>query len=128
MAKRLAHKKPYLGIEHDHNQQIDLLIVVTQMLTGYDSKWVNTLYVDKLMKYVDIIQAFSRTNRLFGPDKPFGIIRYYTFPYTMQQNINDALEVYVDRPLGVFVVSWKVIWLISINVSCIYATYSNHTG
>lgn len=55
------------------------------------------------MKYVDIIQAFSRTNRLFGRDKPFGIIRYYTFPYTMQQNINDALEVYVDRPLGVFV-------------------------
>ena len=103
VAKRLAHKKPYLGIEHDHTQQIDLLIVVTQMLTGYDSKWVNTLYVDKIMKYVDIIQSFSRTNRLFGPDKPFGIIKYYTFPYTMEQNIEDALEVYVDRPLGVFV-------------------------
>lgn len=103
VAKRLAHKKPYIGIEHDHTQQIDLLIVVSQMLTGYDSKWVNTLYVDKVMKYVDIIQSFSRTNRLFGPDKPFGIIRYYSFPYTMAQNINDALEVYVDRPLGVFV-------------------------
>lgn len=103
VAKRLAHKKPYIGIENDHSRQIDLLIVVTQMLTGYDSKWINTLYVDKLLKYVDIIQAFSRTNRLFGPDKPFGIIRYYTFPYTMKQNIDDALEVYVDRPLGVFV-------------------------
>ena len=103
VAKRLAHKKPYVGIEHDHTQQIDLLIVVTQMLTGYDSKWVNTLYVDKVMKYVDIIQAFSRTNRLFGPDKPFGTIYYYTFPYTMERNIEDALEVYVDRPLGVFV-------------------------
>lgn len=103
VAKRLAHKKPYIGIENNHSQQIDLLIVVTQMLTGYDSKWINTLYVDKLLKYVDIIQAFSRTNRLFGPDKPFGIIRYYTFPYTMKQNIDDALEVYVDRPLGVFV-------------------------
>ena len=103
VAKRLAHKKPYVGVEHDHSQQIDLLIVVTQMLTGYDSKWVNTLYVDKVMKYVDIIQSFSRTNRLFGPDKPFGIIHYYSFPYTMEQNINDALEVYVDRPLGVFV-------------------------
>lgn len=103
VAKRLAHKKPYIGIEHDHSQQIDLLIVVSQMLTGYDSKWVNTLYVDKVMKYVDIIQSFSRTNRLFGPDKPFGIIRYYSFPYTMEQNIDDALEVYVDRPLGVFV-------------------------
>ncbi len=103
VAKRLAHKKPYIGIETDHSKQIDLLIVVTQMLTGYDSKWVNTLYVDKTMKYVDIIQAFSRTNRLFGPDKPFGIIKYYSYPYTMEQNINDALEVYVDRPLGVFV-------------------------
>ena len=103
VAKRLAHKKPYIGIEGDHSQQIDLLIVVTQMLTGYDSKWINTLYVDKVMKYVDIIQAFSRTNRLFGPDKPFGTIKYYTKPYTMEQNINDALEVYVDRPLGVFV-------------------------
>lgn len=103
VAKRLAHKKPYIGIENDHDKQVDLLIVVTQMLTGYDSKWVNTLYVDKVMKYVDIIQAFSRTNRLFGPDKPFGIIKYYSYPYTMEQNINDALEVYVDRPLGVFV-------------------------
>lgn len=103
VAKRLAHKKPYVGVEHDHSKQIDLLIVVTQMLTGYDSKWVNTLYVDKVMKYVDIIQSFSRTNRLFGPDKPFGTIYYYSFPYTMEQNINDALEVYVDRPLGVFV-------------------------
>ena len=103
VAKRLAHKKPYIGIEADHSQQIDLLIVVTQMLTGYDSKWINTLYVDKVLKYVDVIQAFSRTNRLFGPDKPFGIIRYYAFPHTMRQNIEDALEVYVDRPLGVFV-------------------------
>lgn len=103
VAKRLAHKKPYIGIEGDHSKQLDLLIVVTQMLTGYDSKWINTLYVDKVMKYVDIIQAFSRTNRLFGPDKPFGTIKYYTKPYTMEQNINDALEVYVDRPLGVFV-------------------------
>lgn len=103
VAKRLAHKTPYNTIEHDHSQQIDLLIVVTQMLTGYDSKWVNTLYVDKVMKYVDIIQSFSRTNRLFGPDKPFGTIRYYTFPYTMEQHINDALEVYANRPLGIFV-------------------------
>ena len=104
VAKRLAHKKPYTQIEHDHTQQIDLLIVVTQMLTGYDSKWVNTLYVDKLMKYVDIIQAFSRTNRIFNKhEKPHGIIYYYSFPYTMEQNIQDALDVYVDRPLGVFV-------------------------
>ena len=104
VAKRLAHKKPYTNIEHDRSQQIDLLIVVTQMLTGYDSKWVNTLYVDKLMAYVDIIQGFSRTNRIFNKiDKPWGNIYYYTFPYTMEKNIEDALKLYVDRPLGVFV-------------------------
>lgn len=104
VAKRLAHKKPYTNIEHDRSQQIDLLIVVTQMLTGYDSKWVNTLYVDKLLTYVDIIQAFSRTNRIFEEhEKPWGTIVYYAFPHTMEQNIEDALELYVDQPLGVFV-------------------------
>lgn len=100
VAKRLAHKAPYQHINKD--KQLDLLIVVTQMLTGYDSKWVNTLYVDKLLYYVDIIQAFSRTNRLFGPEKPFGIIKYFTRPNRMAQNIDDALELYVDQPLSVF--------------------------
>lgn len=100
VAKRLAHKQPYSRLPKD--QQIDLLIVVTQMLTGYDSKWVNTLYVDKLMRYVDIIQSFSRTNRLFGPEKPFGIIKYFTRPNRMALNIEEALELYVDQPLSVF--------------------------
>ena len=100
VAKRLAHKMPYQHLEKD--KQLDLLIVVTQMLTGYDSKWVNTLYVDKLLQYVDVIQAFSRTNRLFGPDKPFGIIKYFTRPNRMAKNIEDALELYVDQPLSVF--------------------------
>lgn len=100
VAKRLAHKQPYKRLPKE--QQLDLLIVVTQMLTGYDSKWVNTLYVDKLMKYVDVIQAFSRTNRLFGPEKPFGIIKYFTRPNRMKLNIDDALELYVDQPLSVF--------------------------
>lgn len=100
VAKRLAHKMPYQNLEKD--KQLDLLIVVTQMLTGYDSKWVNTLYVDKLLQYVDVIQAFSRTNRLFGPDKPFGIIKYFTRPNRMAKNIEDALGLYVDQPLMVF--------------------------
>ena len=100
VAKRLAHKMPYQHIEKD--KQLDLLIVVTQMLTGYDSKWVNTLYVDKLLQYVDVIQAFSRTNRLFGPDKPFGIIKYFTRPNRKAKNIEDALDLYVDQPLSVF--------------------------
>jgi type I restriction enzyme R subunit len=103
VAKRLAHKKPYLNIEKTKDKQLDLLIVVTQMLTGYDSKWVNTLYVDKLLYYVDVIQAFSRTNRLFGPEKPFGIIKYFDRPNQMSKNINDALELYVDQPTSVFV-------------------------
>lgn len=100
VAKRLAHKMPYQHLEKD--KQLDMLIVVTQMLTGYDSKWVNTLYVDKLLQYVDVIQAFSRTNRLFGPDKPFGVIKYFTRPNRMTKNIDDALELYVDQPLLVF--------------------------
>ncbi|MBO5466231.1 MAG: HsdR family type I site-specific deoxyribonuclease [Prevotella sp.] len=100
VAKRLAHKMPYQNLEKD--KQLDMLIVVTQMLTGYDSKWVNTLYVDKLLQYVDVIQAFSRTNRLFGPDKPFGIVKYFTRPNRMAKNIDDALELYVDQPLLVF--------------------------
>ena len=100
VAKRLAHKMPYQRLEK--SQQLDLLIVVTQMLTGYDSKWVNTLYVDKLMQYVDVIQAFSRTNRLFGPDKPFGVIKYFTRPERMKKNIDDAFALYVDQPLLVF--------------------------
>lgn len=100
VAKRLAHKMPYQRLEKD--KQLDMLIVVTQMLTGYDSKWVNTLYVDKLMQYVDVIQAFSRTNRLFGPEKQFGIIKFFTRPNRMIKNIDDALKLYVDQPLTVF--------------------------
>ncbi len=104
IASRLAHKKPYINIEKDPNKQIDLLIVVDQMLTGFDSKWINTLYLDKMLKYANVIQAFSRTNRLFGTDKPFGTIRYYRKPHTMQENIDKAVKLYSgDKPLGLFV-------------------------
>lgn len=102
---RLAHKSPYTGIENDISKQIDILIVVDQMLTGFDSKWVNTLYLDKVLRYEGLIQAFSRTNRLFGPsEKPFGIIRYYRKPHTMHRNIEDAFNLYSgERPYGIFV-------------------------
>lgn len=104
IAARLAHKKPYLQIERTPEQQIDLLIVVDQMLTGFDSKWINTLYLDKVLKYENIIQAFSRTNRLFGPDKPHGTIRYYRYPHTMEQHIAQAVKLYSgDKPIGLFV-------------------------
>ena len=104
LANRLAHKKPYDRIHTKPEQQLDLLIVVDQMLTGFDSKWVNTLYLDKKLEYENIIQAFSRTNRLFGPEKPFGTIRYYRYPHTMERNIDRAVKLYSgDRPYGLFV-------------------------
>lgn len=104
IAARLAHKSPHQLIERTLENQIDLLIVVDQMLTGFDSKWINTLYLDKLLKYESIIQAFSRTNRLFGPEKRFGTIRYYRYPHTMEQNIEKAVKLYSgDKPIGLFV-------------------------
>ena len=104
IAYRLAHKEQYMRIHTEPAKQLDVLIVVDQMLTGFDSKWLNTLYLDKVIKYQNIIQAFSRTNRLFGPDKPHGIIRYYRYPHTMAQHINDAVKLYSgDRPIGLFV-------------------------
>ena len=100
---RLAHKEQYKSIDRTPEQQIDLLIVVDQMLTGFDSKWINTLYLDKILVYEKLIQAFSRTNRLYGPEKPFGTIRYYRKPYTMQRNIDEAFKLYSgDKPLGLF--------------------------
>ena len=104
IAARLAHKQPYTRIDLDTKEQLDLLIVVDQMLTGFDSKWINTLYLDKLLEYERVIQAFSRTNRLFGPDKPFGTIRYYRYPNTQRKNVEDAVKLYSgDRPFGLFV-------------------------
>ncbi|MDB5843004.1 MAG: HsdR-like type restriction modification system protein [Polaromonas sp.] len=103
LAARLAHKAPYIRIETEPGKRLDLLIVVNQMLTGFDSKWVNTLYLDKLLTYEHIIQAFSRTNRLFGPDKPFGTVRYYRKPHTMTRNVAAAVKLYSgDKPIGLF--------------------------
>ena len=104
LALRLAHKEQYKHIEKEPAKQLDLLIVVDQMLTGFDSKWINTLYMDKILRYENIIQAFSRTNRLFGPEKPFGTIRYYRRPHTMEQHIKAAVKLYSgDRNIGLFV-------------------------
>ena len=100
---RLGHKKPFDSIGKD--EQIDILIVVNQMLTGFDSKFVNTLYLDKMMEYENLIQAFSRTNRLYNmAEKPFGIIKYYRRPNTMEKNIEAAVKAYSgDVPTGLFV-------------------------
>ncbi len=105
VAARLAHKRPHTGIERHPEEQLDLLIVVDQMLTGFDSKWVNTLYLDKVLEYEHLIQAFSRTNRLFGSgnEKQFGTICYYRYPHTMERNVEEAVRLYSgDRPMGLF--------------------------
>jgi len=104
IAARLAHKAPYSRIAAEADKQLDLLIVVNQMLTGYDSKWVNTLYLDKVLQYENIIQAFSRTNRLFHPiEKPYGTIRYYRKPHSMERNIKAAVKLYSgDRKVELF--------------------------
>ena len=103
LSDRLSHIRAYKNIKPE--EQLNLLIVVDQMLTGFDSKWLNTLYLDKMLDYANLIQAFSRTNRLCDPtDKPFGIIRYYRKPHTMQHNIDKAVKLYSgDRPMGLFV-------------------------
>jgi type I restriction enzyme, R subunit len=55
-----------------HAQKVDIVIVVDMLLTGFDSKYLNTLYVDKNLKYHGLIQAFSRTNRVLNDTKPYG--------------------------------------------------------
>ena len=70
------------------------------MLTGFDSKWINTLYLDKMLRYEMIIQAFSRTNRLFNEsEKPHGTIRYYRRPHTMRKSIEEAISLYSGTAL-----------------------------
>lgn len=59
------------------NAELDILIVVNMLLTGFDSKLLNTLYVDKNLKYHDLLQAYSRTNRVYDSTKPYGNIVCY---------------------------------------------------
>lgn len=92
ITQRLAHKKPYQAATC---KRLDIVIVVNQLLTGFDSKYINTLYLDREMETDNLIQAISRTNRIFDEEeKPFGIFRYYRKPYTMTQNLNEALKLY----------------------------------
>lgn len=102
LSQRLAHKGSYQNLKEE--DKVHIVVVVDQLLTGYDSKWINTLYFDKRMQYHNIIQAFSRTNRLNGPTKPFGSIRYYRWIYEMEKNIKSAVESYSGgREAGLFV-------------------------
>jgi type I restriction enzyme R subunit len=69
-----------------HAQKIDITIVVDMLLTGFDSKYLNTLYVDKNLKHHGLIQAFSRTNRVLNGAKPYGNI----LDFRQQQDAVDA--------------------------------------
>jgi type I restriction enzyme, R subunit len=69
-----------------HAQKIDITIVVDMLLTGFDSQYLNTLYVDKNLKHHGLIQAFSRTNRVLNSTKPYGNI----LDFRQQQDAVDA--------------------------------------
>lgn len=79
--------------DHPHTQKIDITIVVDMLLTGFDSKYLNTLYVDKKLKYHGLIQAFSRTNRVLNSTKPYGNI----LDFRQQQ---EAVDIAITRFSG----------------------------
>lgn len=71
--QRIKDQK-YPNSDLPRSQKIDITIVVDMLLTGFDSAYLNTLYVDKNLKYHGLIQAFSRTNRVLNDSKPYGNI------------------------------------------------------
>jgi type I restriction enzyme R subunit len=95
----------YPNTDLPHAQKIDIIIVVDMLLTGFDSKYLNTLYVDKNLKYHGLIQAFSRTNRVLNDTKPWGNI----LDFRQQQTaVDEAVTLFsgerVEKP--------KEIWLV----------------
>ncbi|SEQ29702.1 type I restriction enzyme, R subunit [Lachnospiraceae bacterium RM5] len=89
---RLARKeKKYL----DRSQQLDLVIVVDRLLTGFDAPCLSTLFMDRQpMTPQNIIQAFSRTNRLYDGTKEYGQIVTFQSPNEFKENINNAIKLY----------------------------------
>ncbi|MFX3636680.1 MAG: HsdR family type I site-specific deoxyribonuclease [Candidatus Pristimantibacillus sp.] len=77
-----------------NSKNIDLIIVADQLLTGYDSKRLNTLYVDRSLELQGLIQAYSRTNRVFGSNKEFGTIINFQYPRLTEQIVDQALQLY----------------------------------
>lgn len=75
-------------------KNIDLIIVAERLLTGYDSKYLNTLYVDRELVKQKLIQAYSRTNRIYGEYKDFGSVINFKFPRISEDNVNEALKLY----------------------------------
>jgi type I restriction enzyme, R subunit len=91
--------------DHPHAQKIDITIVVDMLLTGFDSKFLNTLYVDKNLKHHGLIQAFSRTNRVLNDTKPYGNILDFR---QQQGNVEEAIALFsgesVDTPAAIWLV------------------------
>ncbi|MDH6310725.1 type I restriction enzyme R subunit [Dysgonomonas sp. PFB1-18] len=88
--KRIKDHK-YSNADYPHENKIDITIVVDMLLTGFDSKYLNTLYVDKNLKYHGLIQAFSRTNRVLNDTKPYGNILDFRH---QQEAVNTAIALF----------------------------------
>jgi type I restriction enzyme, R subunit len=86
-------------------QKIDIVIVVDMLLTGFDSKYLNTLYVDKNLKYHGLIQAFSRTNRVLNDTKPYGNVLDFR---QQQQAVEDAIALFSGEKID----QAREIWLV----------------
>lgn len=88
------------------NREIDILLVVSMFLTGFDSPSLNTLYVDKNLKHHGLIQAFSRTNRVVGEDKPHGNIVCFR---NLKDNTDEAVALFSDKDAkeDIFVPEYK---------------------
>lgn len=77
---------------------LDIVIVVDQLLTGFDAPELNTLYVDRTLKGAGLIQAYSRTNRIADmQDKPWGRIVNYRWPAHNEKLMNKALAIYANK-------------------------------
>ena len=88
--KRIKDQR-FSNKDYSHKNKIDLTIVVDMLLTGFDSKYLNTLYVDKNLKYHGLIQAFSRTNRVLNDTKPYGNILDFR---SQQEAVNRAITLF----------------------------------
>lgn len=101
---RIKNQK-YSNKDYPHKEKIDLTIVVDMLLTGFDSKYLNTLYVDKNLKYHGLIQAFSRTNRVLNDTKPYGNILDFR---SQQDAVNQAITLFSGEEGG----KAKEIWMV----------------
>lgn len=91
--QRIKDQK-YSNADYPHKSKIDITIVVDMLLTGFDSKYLNTLYVDKNLKYHGLIQAFSRTNRVLNDTKPYGNILDFR---NQSEEVDDAIALFSGK-------------------------------